>query len=73
MRLAIFLFYVIHRPCAEFQFPTMPATGLKVCGGVVWWWLKPILVFSLAQAEQKVNSVILFYTTHNALKCWIFI
>ena len=43
----------------------MPATGQKVCGGVVgmvvWWcdvvgvvvwWLKPILVFSLAQAEQ---------------------
>ena len=38
----------------------MPATGQKVCGVVVvWcgavvvWWLKPILVFSLAQAEQN--------------------
>ena len=36
----------------------MPATGQKVCGVVVWWCggvvvvLKPILVFSLAQAEQ---------------------
>ena len=27
--------------CNKFQFPTMPATGQKVCGGgavVVWWW-----------------------------------
>ena len=24
---------VILKPCAEFQFPTMPATGQKVCGG----------------------------------------
>ena len=35
----------------------MSGTGLKVCvqwwcGGVVWW-LKPIIVFSLVQAEQK--------------------
>ena len=34
-----------------FQRPTMPGTGLKVCGcGVVV--CKPILVFSLGQAEQ---------------------
>ena len=33
--------------------PTMPRTVLKVCGGG-WWWLRPILVFSLSldQAEQ---------------------
>ena len=39
----------------------MPATGQQVCGVVVWcggvvvvrWWLRPTLVFSLAQAEQK--------------------
>ena len=44
------------RLLAEFQCYTMPGTGKKVCGvggGVVWWWwLKPILVFSLAKAEQ---------------------
>ena len=42
--------YVILKLCAKFQFPTMPATGQKVCGGVVWcgggvvwwWWLKLI-------------------------------
>ena len=41
----------------KFKFPTMPATGQKVCGGVVWWVVvfKPILVFSLAQAEQKLK------------------
>ena len=48
--------YVILKLCVEFQFPAMPITGQKVCGGGVvvwwWWWLKPILVFSLAQAEQ---------------------
>ena len=59
-----FSLYVILKLCAEFQFPTMPATGQKVCGGgggggrggVVgwwwWWWLRPTLVFSLAKAEQ---------------------
>ena len=52
-----FTLYVILELCAEFQFPTLPAAGQKVCGGgvvVVWsgGWLKPILVFSLAQAEQ---------------------
>ena len=36
-----FFLYVILKLCAEFQFPTMPATGQKVCGGggggvVVW-------------------------------------
>ena len=59
-----FFLYFILKLCTEFQFPTMPATGQKVCGGVVvvvwwcggvwwWWWLRPTLVFSLAQAEQK--------------------
>ena len=36
----------------------MPRTGLKVCGGMVVVWCgvvcKPILVFSLSQAEQLV-------------------
>ena len=38
---------------AEFQCPTMPGTGLKVCvvDGVVWW-CKSIIVSSLAQTEQ---------------------
>ena len=27
--------YVNLKLCAKFQFPTMPATGQKVCGGVV--------------------------------------
>ena len=40
----------------KFQCSTMPGTGLKVCGGWyggwVVWWCKPILVFSLGQAEQ---------------------
>ena len=39
----------------EFQCPTMPGTGLKVCGGggmVGGMVCKPILVFSLGQAEQ---------------------
>ena len=52
----------------------MPATGQKVCGGVVggcggwvwwvWWWLRPTLVFSLAQAEQfdeRNNKVTVVY------------
>ena len=30
--------YVILKLCAKFQFPTMLATGQKVCGVVVWWW-----------------------------------
>ena len=33
---ALFL-YVFLKLCAKFKFPTMPATGQKVCGGVVWW------------------------------------
>ena len=43
----------------EFQRLTMSGTGLKIWvggwyGGVVVWWLcKPIIVFSIAQAEQK--------------------
>mgnify|MGYP006062915633 CR=1 FL=1 len=70
MRFCLFLFVfslekfflcVILKLCTEFKFPTMPATGQKVCGGgVVWWvwcggWLKPTLVFSLAQAEQLTD------------------
>ena len=30
-----FFLYVILKLCTEFQFPTMPATGQKVCGGGV--------------------------------------
>ena len=51
----------------KFKFPTMPATGQKVCGVVVWcggcggWWLKPILVFSLAQAEQNQSGILATY------------
>ena len=37
-----FFLYVILKLCTKFQlfqlFPTMPATGQKVCGVVVWWW-----------------------------------
>ena len=41
----------------EFHLPGLPGTGQKVCGGGGWvggWWVvcKPILVFSLGQAEQ---------------------
>ena len=41
----------------------MAATGLKVCGvvvvwcGLVVWWLKPILEYSLAQAEQNAHYI----------------
>ena len=60
-----FFVVVILKLCTEFQFPSMPATGQKVCGGggvvvVVVWWLRAILVFSLAQAEQ--NEAILYVT-----------
>ena len=53
--------YVILKLCAKFQFPTMPATGQKVCGGVVWWcgglvvwwwWLKRILVFRKTKSYE---------------------
>ena len=43
------------RVCSKFQLPSLSRSGLKVPGGVVvWWWLRPILVFSLSlsQAEQ---------------------
>ena len=46
----------------EFQCPTVPGTGLKVCGGmvgVVGGWCKPILVFSLGQAEQWLISYLM--------------
>ena len=41
----------------KFQCLNMPGAGQKVCGGmvcgvVVWWVCKPVLVFSLVQAEQ---------------------
>ena len=37
----LFFLYVFLKLCTEFQIPTMPVTGQKVCGGgggVVWWW-----------------------------------
>ena len=43
---------VILRGYNEFQCSPMLETGQKACGGVVGgWWLKPILEFTLAQAE----------------------
>ena len=40
----------------EFQRPSILGTGQKGCGGMVWWYgggmWRPIIVFSLAQAEQ---------------------
>ena len=39
----------------EFQCPTIPGTGLKVCVGALVRWCKPILVFSLGQAEQLAS------------------
>ena len=42
--------YVMLMVYAEFQYSTMPGTGQKVCGGR--WVSNPILVFSLAKAEQ---------------------
>ena len=36
----------------EFHSPTMPGTCQIVCVRVVGGWLKPIIVLSLAQAEQ---------------------
>ena len=56
-------FSLCHSLFTKFQFPTMPATGQKVCGGgggVVWWWLRPTLVFSLAKAEQNPNPQFVF-------------
>ena len=43
--------------CAKFQLPSLSKSGLKVPGGVVVVWLRPILVFSLSlsQAEQKLQ------------------
>ena len=44
--------------CTNLQYPMMPGTGLKVCvigGGDGVMDLKPILVFSLGQNEQKHN------------------
>ena len=51
------------RMYTTFQCSTMPGTGQKVCGGggfVWWWWVvvcKPILVLSLAKAEQQYITV----------------
>ena len=42
----------------EFHPPELPGTGQRVCGGGSvgeWWVLRPILVFSLGQAEQKLK------------------
>ena len=41
---------------SEFQSPIMPGTCQKVCGGAVVV-CKPIIVFSLAQAEQFVLAL----------------
>ena len=52
----------------DFQCPTMPGTGLTVCGGMVGGWGKPILVFSLGQAEQwttKTNQINLVFHVQN--------
>ena len=47
------------------KFPTMPGTSLKfVCGGVAD--LNPIIVFSLAQAEQYMDKR---YFVRNVLSC----
>ena len=50
----IFLVNPFLRLYSKFQSPTLPETGPKVCVCVfvVGGWLKPILVFSLAQDEQ---------------------
>ena len=50
----------------------MPVTGQKVCGGCGGgsgvWWLKPTLVFRLAQAEQF--SFISFIFKNMLIKAW---
>ena len=52
------LSYVMLRLYTAFQCPTIPGTGLKVCVvWWVWWWVcKPIIMFSLAQAEQYLEE-----------------
>ena len=59
-------------PEAVFQYTTMPATGQKVCGSVVWWWLKPILVFSLVQADQYKSTIfnVRIVRGHTAITTW---
>ena len=47
--------YVILKLCAKFQFLLSLQLVKKF---VVVWWLKPILVFSLAQAEQNVHVLL---------------
>ena len=59
----------------KFQCPTMPGTGLKVCGGMVGGRVvcKPILVFSLSQAEQfKFGTEICCMMGWNS-NCWILV
>ena len=50
---------VILRLYTKCQCPIVPGTARKVCGAVVWsggmMVCKPNLVFSLAQAEQKLK------------------
>ena len=49
---------MILRLYTEFQSPAVLGTGQKVCGGGGgggWWVLTPIIVLSLAQAEQFKN------------------
>ena len=44
--------YVMLELYTEFQCPSMAGTDQQVCGGMVAV-CKPIIVFSVAQAEQK--------------------
>ena len=57
--LKILFIQVLLKLYAKFQPSTMSGSGLKVCGGGGgggWWWvvvvLRPIIVLSLAQAEN---------------------
>ena len=58
----------------EFHPPELPGTGQRVCGGGSvgeWWVLRPILVFSLGQAEQKLKITQLIWSLGLALKIHI--
>ena len=69
-----FPLYVILKLCTEFQFPTMLATGQTICSVWWWWWrwLKPILVYSLAQAEQHLIEKFSVHKrfVHDSSSCW---
>ena len=52
----------------------MLGTGQKVCGGVVvvvvgggWWMLTPIIVLSLAQAEQLQKQIFFIQLQYNVM------